>query len=172
MIDTKPLALSVERVRHEMLRGILVPREMVNEALAVTAAKLRAKETKFFSFKGRVIDTVQVEDHGTQLAAADQIFSLAGLYARERGDTPATPGVALEVDPRTGVVRIIVGGPPALAEGEERLQELPPSEPSPAEAPVVVHAHDEAVESQGKLRGGSTSPSSKVWKILTDEIVE
>src|SRR3990172_8764773 len=139
MIDTKPLALSVERVRHEMLRGILVPREMVNEALAVTAAKLRAKETKFFSFKGRVIDTVQVEDHGTQLAAADQILSLAGLYARER---------------------------------EERLQELPPSEPSPAEAHVVVHAHDEAVESQGKLRGGSTSPSSKVWSILTDEIVD
>ncbi len=164
MIDTKPLALSVERVRHEMLRGILVPRELVNEALQTTAAKLKAKETKFFSFKGKVIDKVEVEDHGTQLQAADQIFSLAGLYAREREDRSSTPGVALEVDPRTGVVRIIVGASAALEESEPRLQELPPSEPSAAEAPVVIHVSDPEPR--------RPRVSSKVWSILSDEIVD
>ena len=170
MIDTRPLALNVERVRHEMLRGIRVPPELVNEALKVTASKLKAKESKFFSFKGSVVDTVQVEDHSTQLAAADQIFSLAGLYARERADVASTPGVALEVDPRTGVVRIIVGGPAALDEGESRLQELPPSEPSPAEAPVVVHAHRRELSGSGPRV--AVPPSKKVWSILSDEVVD
>jgi len=163
------MALSVEKIRHEMLRGILVPREMVNEALVTTYGKLRAKETKFFSHKGVVTMTRDVDDHSTQLAAADQIFSLAGLYARERESKNSTPGVALEVDPRTGVMRILVGDSmPALAGYDPQIVELSSVEASPAEALVVNHAHDE--QPVGSPRRRTVSP--EVWKILSDEVVD
>jgi len=166
------MALSVEKVRHEMLRGILIPREMVNKALVKTYEQLEAKETKFFSFKGHVVEKREVEDHATQAAAADKIFSLAGLYARERESRNATPGVALEVDPHTGVVRILVGDTmPALAEAPMTI-DLPPSEALPAEVPVVNHAHDAepAAADASKPRRVAVSPA--VWNILSDEIVE
>jgi len=130
--DNLPMALSVEKVRHEMLRGILVPRELVNEALKTTASKLHARETKFFSFRGRVTDKRDVDDHAVQLQAADQIFSLAGLYSRERESLRSTPGVALEVDPSTGVIRIVVG----VVETQGAL----PVGPSPAEECVEALA--------------------------------
>ncbi len=153
-----------------MLRGILVPREMVNEALVTTYRKLQAHETKFFSFKGRVTEERRVEDHATQLAAADQIFSLAGLYSREREQGPSTPGVALEVDPVTGVVRIIVGSPISAAL-EESIQtiELPPSLPSPAESPVVL-ARCDGDSNDVDREGGSISDAA--WRVISDEIVE
>ena len=168
------MALSVEKVRHEMLRGILVPRHMVNDALALTYSKLKAKETKFFAYKGQVQQQVDVDDHAIQMQAADQIFSLAGLYAREREDRASTPGVALEVDPTTGVVRIVVGsvGAPALEEEPQTL-ELPPFEPSPAEASVVVrHPRQEAAATDPNGRGRRAAVPLSAWKILTDEIVE
>lgn len=153
------MALSVDKVRHEMLRGILVPRHMVNKALQTTFAKLDARETKFFSHKGIVTQTREVDDHGTQLAAADQIFTLAGLYAREREERPSTPGVALEIDPNTGVIRLVVGAPPALEE-PPTLVELPaPFECSPAEQSVApLPTKTQALDS--------------VWKIVSDEIVD
>ena len=174
MIETTPLALSVEKVRHEMLRGILVPRHMVNDALALTYSKLKAKETKFFSHKGQVTAQVDVENHTIQMQAADQIFSLAGLYAREREDRASTPGVALEVDPTTGVVRIIVGsvGAPLALEEDPQTLELPPAMPSPAEAPVVVHAHDTAPSQDSPVRTRRVEVPLSAWKILSDEIVE
>jgi len=132
----------------------------------VVAQKLRAKETKFFSFKGRVLDQVEVENHAIQLQAADQIFSLAGLYAREREDQNSTPGVALEVDPTTGVVRIIVGSPISL--NEAQTPELPPVPPSPAEASVVKIV---SVTPQEAVKARAVVPDS-AWHFLAEEIVE
>lgn len=171
MSDNAPLALSVERVRHEMLRGILIPRELVNEALQTTARKLKAKETKFFSHKGRIQETVEVDDHGTQLAAADQIFSLAGLYSRERQERASTPGVALEIDPSTGVVRIVVGSPQAMAELPPATTELPPVELSPAESNVVIMRRDVAAPQGSRVARQKGVPDA-VWNIVSDEIVE
>ena len=138
MPDNLPMALSVEKVRHEMLRGILVPRELVNEALKTTASKLHARETKFFSFRGRVTDKRDIDDHAVQLQAADQIFSLAGLYSRERESLRSTPGVALEVDPSTGVIRIVVGV--VETQGALPVGPFPPVGPSPAEECVEALA--------------------------------
>lgn len=164
--DNRPLALSVEKVRHEMLRGILIPRELVNAALQTTAAKLHARETKFFTFKGRVTQRMDVDDHSIQLQAADQIYSLAGLYSRERESRVSTPGVALEIDPVSGVIRLVVGSPSLSLDEAPRHMEVPDSpdndfvgapsltEPSPAEASVA-------------RRG---IPDS-VWKIISDEEV-
>ena len=163
MADDLPLALSVEKVRHEMMRGILVPRELVNAALATTAAKLKAKETKFFTYKGRVTQQTDVEDHGSQLAAADQIYSLAGLYSRERDMGVATPSVALEVDPHTGVIRLVVGSSAPLALPSQTQEEVGESERSAAEAPVV----ELAPVGRRKAR-----VPDEVWRIVSDEVVD
>lgn len=193
-MSDRPMALSVERVRHEMLRGILVPREMVNAALQTTYAKLQAKETKFFSYKGHVTQKAEVDDHGTQLAAADQIFSLAGLYAREREERAGTPGVALEIDPVSGVIRLIVGsaGPPELSsngvlsnlqdvgspvpQGQfgsgpvmEPMRELPPSIPSRSEGLVGYPPSDESLQPSARIRRLAVSDTA--WKVLLDEEV-
>lgn len=143
------MALSVERVRSEMLRGLLIPRDIVNEALKVTYNKLKATETKFFSNKGVVRDMKVVEDHATQLAAADQIYSLSGLYARERVPVQQTPGVALEVDPLTGVIRIVIGTSlqsalptvemPTLSEPSAVGETTKETFPLPAEEVVTTH---------------------------------
>jgi len=168
-VDT-PMALSVERVRHEMLRGILIPREMVNKALLRTYEQLDAKETKFFSNRGTITQKVDVIDHATVAAAADKIFSLAGLYAREREERASTPGVALEIDPVSGVIRLIVGSPAPLelsATGVLDLKELPPSMPSAAEESVGVLPPDGS--SRPAPRGDSTAAA---WKYLTEEVVD
>ena len=170
MSDGRPLSLSVEKVRQEMLRGILVPRELVNGALATVASKLVAKETKFFSFKGRVTDKREVDDHGTQLAASDQIFSLAGLYAREREQSLGPPQVAMEVDSRTGVVRLVVGSVlPALAEPPQTI-ELAPSTCSPAEQPVEARSLDYAEQATSRRR--VPVPFASMKRILLDELVD
>ena len=44
--------------------------------------KLLAKETKFFSDKGLVMETREVEDHGTQIAANDRLTKLRLLADR------------------------------------------------------------------------------------------
>jgi hypothetical protein len=147
-----------------MLRGILVPRELVNEAFRTVAAKLKAKETKFFAHKGRVVSKVDVEAHGTQLAAADQVFSLAGLYAREREAPSSTPMFALEVDSRTGVVRMVVGGQTAI-DAPPPPRELALVEASPAES-VVVETHAEVVKPR------RVPIPDVIWKLVSDEVVD
>ena len=167
-----PLALSVEKVRHEMLRGLLIPREMVNKALLRTYEQLDAKETKFFSHQGHVIQQKDVIDHSTVAAAADKIFSLAGLYAREREERNSTPGVALEIDPISGVIRIIVGSPtpPELsATGVLDLKELPPSELSEAEEFVGSLSPDDSTRPTFVPPKAAAPPA---WKYLTEEIVD
>ena len=117
--STPTAAFDVETMRRRLLAQVQIPQDMVNDALRTTHAKLQAKTTKFFSYKGKVVDEVDVEDHATQLAAADQIHSIAGLYARERDAKPAPPAVTVEW--RDGVLRLIVGGsdgPEALPESE------------------------------------------------------
>src|SRR3990167_5339937 len=174
-LSDRPMALSVEKVRHEMLRGLLIPREMVNKALLRTYEQLDAKETKFFSLRGKVTQRVDVIDHTTVAAAADKIFSLAGLYAREREERGGTPGVALEIDPVTGIVRIIVGSPEPLELSSNGvmsdLQELPLSKPSEAEGSVEVLPSDDYVRLP-QLGASALAVSPTVWKYLEEEIVE
>jgi hypothetical protein len=174
MLD-RPMALSVDKIRHEMLRGILVPREMVNKALLRTYEQLDAKETKFFAHQGRITERVDVVDHGVVAAAADKIFSLAGLYAREREEKGGTPGVALEIDPVSGVIRLIVGqpAPPELSSNGviQDLRELPPSIPSPAEELVGILPADGSDWPLPK-RESAVAVSSSSWKYLTEEVVD
>lgn len=127
-------AFNVERVRADLLSRVRVPDDLLQAAINTARAKLDAKETKFFTYRGEVIQREEVEAHSTQLAAADQIFSIAGVYARER-ERIETPAVALEIDPVTGAVRLLIGSQngnellPARAEStlvEGRQPELAP----------------------------------------------
>ncbi len=165
-----PMALSVEKVRQEMLRGLILPRDIVNEALKTTAGKLKAKETKFFAHKGVVVSQKEVDDHTTQLAAADQIFSLAGLYARERMAAPQAPSVILEVDSKTGVIRLVVGsGGQALTAPLEGLVSNPSLvEASPAEAFIGAPAEVVALA----VRPRKIPLPASFYRIILDEIVE
>ena len=107
-------AFNVERVRAELLSRVSIPDDLLQAAIDSVRKKLNAKETKFFTYQGQVVERVDVEDHATQLSAADKVLSIAGLYARERDQRPATPQVAIEVDPVSGVVRMIIGGADTL----------------------------------------------------------
>ena len=129
-------------VRRAMLERVIIPQGMVSEAIRKTYEKLYAKETKFFTHKGVVTDTRVVEDHGTQLQAADQIHSIAGLYSRDSDSKPSSPKVALEVDPRTGVIRIVLGSDeggdvPQVINGEPVITRVVSDHPS------LAASHDE-----------------------------
>jgi|SRR5438552_14357391 len=110
MPDNRTVAFDVDSMRRSMLERLALPDDLVQHAIERTRSKLDAKVTKYFTHRGEVTDQRDVEDHATQLQAADQIYSLAGLYARERDGHPSTPQVALEIDPVTGVMRLIIGG--------------------------------------------------------------
>lgn len=97
-----------------MLADLKIPEELLQRAFDKLDRKLEAKETKFFTFRGEVVEKVDVEDHATQLSAVDKILSMAGVYARERDSAPVAPTVAIEVDPVTGVIRLVVGPRVAL----------------------------------------------------------
>lgn len=121
-------AFNVERLRQRMLESVDLPNDFLQKAVMKVYKKLDARETKFFTFRGEIVEEVEVQDHATQLAAADKIMQMAGVYARERDAVPAAPTVALEMDPVTGVVRLIVGSPIAMLEAPTSLPNPGPSE--------------------------------------------
>lgn len=135
-------AFNVDRVRQQMLEGVRLPEGFLQKAIDKLDAKLNAKTTKFFSYRGEVQETVDVEDHDVQLAAVEKIMSISGLYARAVDNAPATPMVVMQMDPVTGVVSLIIGGDGALVQARPRgVTNLPPVEPQPlgvvATAPLL-----------------------------------
>lgn len=92
-----------------MTSGFRVPSHLVTDAFRTTARKLRAKTTRFFAHEGEVISQRMIDDNDAQLRAADQVYQLAGLYPskQDRGGGGLT--VAIEVDPTTGVIRLVAG---------------------------------------------------------------
>ena len=70
-------AFSVEHVRAQLLQEVAIPAGLFQKAIDIVDKKLTARKTQFFSFQGSVVDKVDVEDHATQLAAADKIFAIA-----------------------------------------------------------------------------------------------
>ena len=150
MANGKTTAFSVERVRAAMLERIAIPTDILNKAIRKVHDKLEAKETKFFTFQGQVIQQAEVEDNAAQLAAADKILSVAGLYARERETKPPTPTIAIEVDPVTGVVRMVIGGD-AYAVGSENPgftngTDVPPLAQVPEQLSLLNSPHIEMTE--------------------------
>ncbi len=164
-----PLALSVESIRRRLLTGVAIPQEIVNEALATTKKHLRAKRTQYFTHRGRVVEQREVEDHDTQLRAADQVYSIAGVYAREKDNRPAVPSFAMEVDAKTGVVRIIVGGSDANALAPIQEEQLGITSASDADIVVKEDAPSIPMSASYKQRGQTNIINAAVFRVLLDE---
>jgi len=98
-----------EIIRQEILKDVRVPAELLNKALKKIEEKLDAKVTKFFTFQGSVIEKVQVEDHGVQQKAIDQVLEISGIKVKERDQKPQAPQIAFQVLP-DGTVQVVVGG--------------------------------------------------------------
>jgi len=161
-IVERSLVLSVEAVRARLLEGIAIPPELVNEALAVTRKKLTAKETKVVAYRGKITDKIDLENHTAQLAAADQIYSLAGLYAREKDTKAVTPSVSLEIDAQTGVMRITVGGSGQHVPVSDKILEA-------HKEPEILEFHKDDVKEVVRT---TRRKNDSVWKLLLDEEVE
>lgn len=154
-VRPKSLALSVDAIRKR------IHKELLPTAIAVTREKLSAKQIKHFSHKGIVRDERIVDDHDIQLKAADQIYAMSGIYVRERDDVRSTPTVALEYDPKSGVMRLVIAGDA----GEEAMlscsEDITPIDTTQLALPLD-HGRP---PSDGKV-------SDKTWDILLDEEVE
>ena len=95
-----------------MLRGLVVPPDLANSAFQTLQRQINAKTKKYFADKGVVTDEREDDDNDAQLRATDQVFAIAGLYApKAQAQAPAL-GFALEIDPSTGVVRLVAGKQP------------------------------------------------------------
>jgi hypothetical protein len=126
-------AFNVERARATMLANVTIPPDILDRAIDKIYQKLEAKKTLFFTHRGEVVEKVDVEDTNAQLVAADKIFDIAGVKARERDAPAAIPQVALEMDSKTGVVRLVIGSAPimetrpAIVNGDTSILQLPPA---------------------------------------------
>lgn len=160
----RSLALNVEAIRARIIQGVAVPEELLRKALETTERNLSAKKIIFFSNKGVVKTEKIVENTEAQLRAADQVYTMAGIYTREKDTLPKPPSFAMRVNPHTGVVEILVGGDAA---DEADLIPLSPSSTRAIEAAPVPSE---------SLPGDTVSPSETprsardaVSRILFDE---
>jgi hypothetical protein len=145
MSDDPTRIFTEEQVRRELLRDIRIPADLTNRALQKIADKLDATKVEHHTYKGRVVTTTEVEDHSAQLSAADKVLSMAGLYKKDAASTNPESFTALEIDPTTGVVRIVHG--PRL-----------PSHATPALPPSHKPLRTKHTGTQGVPEG--------VWSIL------
>ena len=86
----------------------LIPDDL-KRAIKRNRKLLDAKKVKHFAFEGHVTSQRTYEDHEAQLRAVELIYDLAGLKAPRAQATPQAVGVAVEIDPSTGVVRVVAG---------------------------------------------------------------
>jgi hypothetical protein len=60
--------------------------QVLTEVFEKLREKLEAKETKFFQYRGIVLETREVEDHWIQLRAAVEICKMLGLFSKDSYD--------------------------------------------------------------------------------------
>jgi hypothetical protein len=95
--------------RAELLEAAgLIPDDL-KRAVKRNRKLLDAKKVKHFASEGRVVSQRTYEDHEAQLRAVELIYDLAGVKAPRAQATPQSVGVAVEIDPSTGVVRVVAG---------------------------------------------------------------
>jgi hypothetical protein len=66
--------------------------QVLTEVFEKLREKLEAKKTKFFQYRGIVLETREVEDHRIQLRAAVEILKMLGLFSKDSyGDADDYP---------------------------------------------------------------------------------
>src|SRR5216117_347053 len=86
----------------------LTPKDITQRSLTKLAEKLEAKETKFFSHQGMVVEKREVEAHSIQMEAVKLVMTAAGLL-NTTPMKPRQPRVTLTVDNKMGVMEIVIG---------------------------------------------------------------
>lgn len=152
-------AFSPEAIRQSIRGRAAIPADMLERALRKTAEKLDAKEVKFFAHQGMVGDKREVEAHQIQLKAAELILQMSDLLSR--GQTkPSSNRVSLEIDPKTGVTRIIIGDveeePPMIIAPQPMIIEHVASAPATEEQEVANDVEPEMEEIH--IKRGVLSP--------------
>ena len=108
---TKPMIMDVMAVRNVLSRSVMgVPTDLLDRALRVTGEALDATDVRLATQRGKFTDKHEVVDHKTRLAAAEQIYQITNLITRGQDRDPDENAVSMEVDSKTGIVRIVVGG--------------------------------------------------------------
>lgn len=126
-----------------------VPEALPNDAIRTLKAGLNATRTKFHTFRGVVRSQSDVPDWIARIAAAKELLDVTGVSQRERVAPPAAPNVAIEVDPTTGIVRLVVVQRGVLPERKEEAYAL-------TEAPDTTAAQEElATEIGASPRNGA-----------------
>src|SRR3990167_6288989 len=140
-----------------MLAGVVPPAVLVTKAFRNLDSALGATVMKFFAHEGCVLDERELQDHDAQARARDQVFSIAGLYA-PRSATPAAFAVAVEIDPVSGVIRVVAGHG-HLADSASQPREITTENPAHMIADHASEARVEnSVERQGSSSGGAPGP--------------
>lgn len=70
---------------------------------------LNAKTTKFFAHDGVVIDAREVNDNDAQARAVELFYDVFGVKAPRAQAAASSLGVAIEIDPASGVIRVVAG---------------------------------------------------------------
>lgn len=106
---TRSVIMSPAAIRNRIMADVRVPADLLELAFQTTRNKLTAKKTLVFAEKGLIKDKLDVEDNAAQLTAADQVYSMAGVYTRDKDVKQTTPGFAMRIDPATGVIEVVIG---------------------------------------------------------------
>src|SRR3990167_1776204 len=136
-----------------MLTGVVPPTGLVTKAFRNLDRALDATVMKFFAHEGCVLDERELHDHDAQARARDQVFSIAGLYA-PRSAAPTALAVAVEIDPVSGVIRVVAGHG-QIADSAPQPREITTENPAHM---IADHASEASVERQGSTTGGAPGP--------------
>ena len=112
-----PMAYDVEGIRAAIAQGradLLAasganPIEDVSSALIQVRKLVTAKKVKHFAHESRITAQRTYEDHEAQLRAIDTLLDVYGVKAPRAQAQAQAMGVAIEIDPATGIVRVIAG---------------------------------------------------------------
>lgn len=164
-------AFNLDAVRQRMLQDLQIPEDLLQKAVIKARQKLDAKTTKFFTFQGRVMEQVDVEDHEVQQRAIDQIFRFADVFGRgNESSSNRAPSIAMELDAKTGVMRLVFGETPVAALAPVSESVAQPALPEVVAAPFDDVVGEPATEEEPqviKLRDGKLS--EEMVRQLRDE---
>lgn len=99
---------SPDSIRAAIRGRAAVPAQMLENALMTIHKNMSAKEVKFFSHQGMVVEQREVEALAIQNRAAELVFQMSELLAKQ--ETKNRPiKTTLTVDPKTGVMTLVIG---------------------------------------------------------------
>ena len=87
---------TLKRLEPELAEALRDAGYGLNKAVANMVEMTERKKTEFFAHKGEIIDQVDVEDNGTQLAARREMLRLHAVYPENR-EGMNSPGVNVSV---------------------------------------------------------------------------